>query len=281
MSVAITAADGFVGPWVSEMLGDDAILVPDEALKEPLTLDAMLTPCTTVIHINSTASAGNAGRDDREAMLVMRERSRPVLDAVQRHGGLHLILVGTLRVHPQWEEGEPYYGSDSTVAPRDVAAEGQLWMEERALEQATPERPVSVIRASNVQGVPISGPPGNGLLHKWASEAPIGWVNVPGDGSGLKDFIHVQDLVECIMGVASDPPPTRESIAIGSGKGIQLRDLAGIYNQMTGCEAEYGQNHEHEVFGIVDASEVEMRLGFRPSISLEEMIKESFEASGY
>ena len=151
MSVAITAADGFVGPWISEMLGDDAILVPDEALKEPLTLDAMLTPCTTVIHINSTASAGNAGRDDREAMLVMRERSRPVLDAVQRHGGLHLILVGTLRVHPQWEEGEPYYGSDSTVAPRDVAAEGQLWMEERALEQATPERPVSVIRASNVQ----------------------------------------------------------------------------------------------------------------------------------
>ena len=111
-----------------------------------------LLPCTTVIHINSTASAGNAGRDDREAMLVMRERSRPVLDAVQRHGGLHLILVGTLRVHPQWEEGEPYYGSDSTVAPRDVAAEGQLWMEERALEQATPERPVSVIRASNVQG---------------------------------------------------------------------------------------------------------------------------------
>ena len=281
MSVAITAADGFVGPWISEMLGDDAILVPDEVLKEPLTLDARLTPCTTVIHINSTASAGNAGRDDREAMLVMRERSRPVLDAVQRHGGLHLILVGTLRVHPQWEEGEPYYGSDSTVAPRDVAAEGQLWMEERALEQATPERPVSVIRASNVQGVPISGPPGNGLLHKWASEAPIGWVNVPGDGSGLKDFIHVQDLVEGIMGVASDPPPTRESIAIGSGKGIQMRDLAGIYNQMTGCEAEYGQNQEHEVFGIVDASEVEMRLGFRPSISLEEMIKESFEASGY
>ena len=281
MSVAITAADGFVGPWISEMLGDDAILVPEEALKEPLTLDAMLTPCTTVIHINSTASADNAGRDDRGAMLVMRERSRPVLDAVQRHGGLHLILVGTLRVHPQWEEGEPYYGSDSTVAPRDVAAEGQLWMEERALEQATPERPVSVIRASNVQGVPISGPPGNGLLHKWASEAPIGWVNVPGDGSGLKDFIHVQDLVEGIMGVASDPPPTRESIAIGSGKGIQLRDLAGIYNQMTGCEAEYGQNQEHEVFGIVDASEVEVRLGIRPSISLEEMIKESFEASGY
>ena len=143
-------------------------------------------------------------------MLKMRDRSRPVLDAVVRHGGLHLILVGTLRVHPQWEEGEPYYGSDSTIAPRDIAAEAQLWMEEIALEQATTERPVSVIRASNVQGVPITGPPGNGLLHKWASEAPIGWVNVPGDGSDFKDFVHVQDLVECIMRVMADPPPTRE-----------------------------------------------------------------------
>ena len=106
-------------------------------------------------------------------------------------------------------------------------------------------------------------------------------MNVPGDGSDLKDFVHVQDLVECIMRVMADPPPTRESLAIGSGKGIQLRDLAAIYNQMTGCEAEYGQNHDQEVFGIVDASEVEMRLGFRPTVSLEEMIRESFEASGH
>lgn len=281
MSVAITASDGFVGPWISEMLGEDAIVIPDEALKEPLSLDAMLTPCKSLIHINSAAPDGLSGRDDRDTMLKMRDRSRPVLDAVGRHGGLHLILVGTLRVHPQWEEGEPYYGSDSTIAPRDIAAEAQLWMEEIALEQATTERPVSVIRASNVQGVPITGPPGNGLLHKWASEAPIGWVNVPGDGSDVKDFVHVQDLVECIMRVMADPPPTRESIAIGSGKGIQLRDLAAIYNQMTGCEAEYGQNQDQEVFGIVDASEVEMRLGFRPTVSLEEMIRESFEASGH
>ena len=55
MSVAITASDGFVGPWISEMLGEDAIVIPDEALKEPLSLDAMLTPCKSLIHINSAA----------------------------------------------------------------------------------------------------------------------------------------------------------------------------------------------------------------------------------
>lgn len=281
MGVAITASDGFVGPWIAEMLDEDAIVVPNEALSEPMMLDALLTPCTAVIHINSWAPDAALGRDDRQTMLEMRERSRPVLEAVGRHGGLHLIVVGTLRVHPQWEEGEPYYGSDSTIAPRDVAAEAQLWMEEMALEQATPERPVSILRASNVQGVPLSGPPGNGLLHKWAEESPIGWVNVPGDGSEMKDFVHVHDLAQCVLGVLSSPPPTRESLAVGSGKGIHLRDLAETYAQMTGCEAEYGQSSEGQVFGIVDASEIEGRLGFRPAISLEEMLREALEAAGH
>jgi nucleoside-diphosphate-sugar epimerase len=68
---------------------------------------------------------------------------------------------------------------------------------------------------------------------------------------------------------------------VGSGKGIQLRDLAEIYVQMTGCETEYGQSSEGQVFGIVDASEIEGRLGFRPVVSLEEMIREALEAAGH
>ena len=71
MSVAITAADGFVAPWIAEMLGEDAIIVPDEALMEPLVLDAMLTPCKSLIHINSTVSDGLLGRDDRETLSLI------------------------------------------------------------------------------------------------------------------------------------------------------------------------------------------------------------------
>ena len=44
MKVAITSADTFVAPYLEEMLGDSAILVPGEALSDPMTLDALLTP---------------------------------------------------------------------------------------------------------------------------------------------------------------------------------------------------------------------------------------------
>tara|TARA_B100001113_G_scaffold324036_1_gene295417 strand:+ start:606 stop:1475 length:870 start_codon:yes stop_codon:yes gene_type:complete len=281
VKVAISAPDNFVAPYIMDMLGDAAVSIPPEAMSEPLMLDALLTSCNAIIHINSKPSDQTLGRDDRETLLRMREQSRPIIDAVDRHGELHLIIVGTLRVHPQWEPDDDYYGRDSTLAPRDVAAEGQLWAEEMALERAQAERPVSIIRASNVQGVLLDGSEGNGLLHRWAQESMIGWVNIPGDGSGIKDFVHVQDLVSVIGAVLESPPPTRESIAVGCGKGISMSDLAGIYSQRTGCESEYGQDESQEVFGIVDARDLEMRLGFAPQISLEEMIEEAFGFAGH
>ena len=278
MNVAITASDAFVAPFIVEMLGKSAVIIPDEAISDQLKLDAMLTPCNALIHINSRPVESSFERNDRQTKLEMMNAARPILDAVDRHGSLHLIIIGTLRVHPQWEPGEPFYGLDSTLAPRDTAAEGQLWMEENALDRAQTERPVSVIRASNVQGVPLSGPPGNGLLHRWANECQMGWINVPGDGSNPKDFIHVEDLVQVIGGIIQNPPLTREEIAVGSGKGILMHDLANIYQSKTGCEIELNQRDDDEVFGVVDAWVLEERLGFRPRISLEEMIDEAFEA---
>ena len=280
MKVAVSAADGFVAPYIMEMLGDSAVPIPDDKLGDPSALDALLTPCKSLIHINSRPVDTSVARDDRESLVIMREKARPILDAVDRHGSLHMIILGTLRVHPQWEPGEEYYGFDSTLAPRDVAAEGQLWIEENALERAESERPVSVIRASNVQGVPISGPPGNGILHRWAFESQMGWINVPGDGSQVKDMVHVQDLVRIVDAVLRDPPPTRESFAVGSGKAIPMSDLAELYRERTGCEIELNQSDREEVWGVVDAWFLEDRCGFRPSISLDEMVEESFEASG-
>ncbi len=281
MKVALSASDAFVAPYISEMLGDSVVIIPDESLEDSVALDTLLTPCNALIHINSRPVDTSVARDDRGALIIMREKARPILDAVDRHGSLHMIILGTLRVHPQWEPGDDYYGFDSTLAPRDVAAEGQLWIEENALERAETERPVSVIRASNVQGVPISGPPGNGILHRWAFESQMGWINVPGDGSQVKDMVHVQDLVRVVDSILRDPPPTRESFAVGSGKAIPMSNLAELFKERTGCEIELNQSDREEVWGVVDAWFLEDRCGFRPSISLEEMIEEAFEAAGH
>ena len=56
-----------------------------------------------------------------------------------------------------------------------------------------------------------------------------------------------------------------------------MSELANIYNSKTGASVELNQNSDGEVWGIVDAWFLEHRCGFRPMISLEEMIDEALE----
>ena len=155
MKVAISGVDDFVQPYLEDALGDALVKIPTEALSENMQLDAYLASCNAVILMNAHPNESGA-RDDRAALLSMRDAARPILEAVERHGSLHLILMGTLRVHPQATPEEPFYSSQTSLAPRDIAAEGQLWVEERALEHAMEESPVSVIRCSNVQQISIN-----------------------------------------------------------------------------------------------------------------------------
>lgn len=280
MRVAVSAADEFVAPYLIEALGDDCVEITKEALEESLLLDAMLMSCDAVVHFNSASPDSTVDRSDREALLSMRSAAKPILEAVDRHQSLHLVLVGSLRVHPQATPDEPYYDGGTRLAPRDVAAEGQLWVEEYALEHAEADRPVSIVRASNVQGVVKGDGSGHGLLHDWARDSIFGWVSVPGDGREVKDFLHVSDLVGVILGVLQDPPPTREAIAVGTGHAIPMSDLVSMYSERTGCEPQFGQNDSSEVWGVVDAVEISERLGYHMQVDLPSMVEEAFEVNG-
>jgi len=280
MRVAISAPDAFVAPYLREALGDACVEIPSEALEEEnnMLLDALLMPCTTLVHFNTVSP--EAGREDRATLLAMRDAAKPILGAVNRHQGLHLILVGSLRVHPQATPDDPFYSGETRLAPRDVAAEGQLWVEESAFEHAEAERPVTIVRASNVQGIVQETGEGHGLLHAFARDAIFGWVSVPGDGSQSKDFIHVRDLVEVIMGVIHNPPPTRDAIAAGTGRAVPLSTVAQQFEAMTGAAPQYGNDDSSEVWGVVDVLSIEERIGFRPQITLEQMIEEAMQNVG-
>jgi len=279
MRVAISGEDDFVQPYLEAALGDALVRIPSEALQEKMQVDALLASCDAVLLMNAHPPQ-SGGRDDRTALLSMRDSARPILEAVERHGSLHLVLIGTLRVHPQATPEEPYYSSQASLAPRDIAAEGQLWVEERAIEHATEDSPVSVLRCSNVQGVRLESDEGNGILHQFASDSVFGWLSVPGDGTQMKDFIHISDVLEIVMHVLQNPPPTRETLCLGSGEGVTMSDIAAIYQQRTGCDPQFGNDDSHEVWGVVDAWEIEQRCGFRPAVTPTEMVDEAFENAG-
>ncbi len=279
MRVGVSGEDGFVQPYLEDALGDALVKIPEEILSEPRLLDAQLASCDAVVLMNAHPPK-SGGRDDRTALLSMRDSARPILEAVERHGSLHLVLIGTLRVHPQATPQDPYYSSHASLAPRDIAAEGQLWVEERAMEHATEDSPVSVLRCSNVQGIPMNSADGNGILHQFARDSIFGWLSVPGDGTQVKDFIHISDVIDVIMHILDNRPPTREALCIGTGDAKPMSDIAAVFQQATGSDPQFGSDDSHEVWGVVDAWEIEQRCGFRPSVPTEDMISEALNNVG-
>ena len=50
MKIAITWSDSFIAPYIIEMLGPAAVVIPNEILNDQTALDAMLTPCSIDTH---------------------------------------------------------------------------------------------------------------------------------------------------------------------------------------------------------------------------------------
>ena len=72
MKVAVSSPDEFVAPYLFDALGDALVEIPPEVLEveSEMMLDAILHPCTTLIHFNSAPP--NSDRDDRSTLLEMR-----------------------------------------------------------------------------------------------------------------------------------------------------------------------------------------------------------------
>ena len=143
--------------------------------------------------------------------------------------------------------------------------------------ESTSGTPSEYFESSKCSRNTLNGPPGNGILHRWAEDCNIGFgVTVPGDGTLVKDLIHIHDLLRVIDATIRNPPPTRESMAIGSGQGIMMNDLADLYRMKVNCDVLTGGETEGEVFGVVDGRDMEDRFGFRPQTNIEQMIDEAF-----
>jgi len=106
-------------------------------------------------------------------------------------------------------------------------------------------------------------------------EAPI----IYGDGSSLRDYIYIQDLVEATIEVFEKHP--RESVFnIGSGEGTSLNELISIMSQIVGREIEpqyIESKGEYLPRVILDISRIRESIGWEPRTSLQDGIALTME----
>jgi GDP-L-fucose synthase len=118
------------------------------------------------------------------------------------------------------------------------------------------------------------------LLRKFheACQKGLNEVCIWGDGSPLREFMHVDDLARaCVFLMQTYQGP--DIVNIGSGEEISIKDLALLISKIVGFEGKLffdAQKPNGTPRKLLDCSRLRA-LGFRPSITLEKGIKEVYQ----
>jgi UDP-glucose 4-epimerase len=106
-------------------------------------------------------------------------------------------------------------------------------------------------------------------------------VTVYGDGSQRRCFTHVSDAVGALIGLAEHPHAVGEVYNIGSDREVSILELAERIVELTGSgsrivfvpyEHAYEEGFEDMMRRVPDITKIGNLLGYRPTITLDEIL---------
>jgi UDP-glucose 4-epimerase len=222
--------------------------------------------------------------------------SRTLLEAAHSHGVKHIVFSSTAAVYGIPPGGKA--AEDSPTAPINPYGTSKLMTEWMLRDLAIAGGPSYVaLRYFNVAGCEPTGTIGQStpkatLLVKVACEAATG--NRPGvsifgtdyptpDGTGLRDYIHVEDLASAHLDALTYLRNGGESTTLncGYGHGYSVREVLQAVEKVNG--APLNINEEERRAGdppelIAIAEKVRSVLGWKPQFDdLDSIVRTSLE----
>jgi UDP-glucose 4-epimerase len=105
-------------------------------------------------------------------------------------------------------------------------------------------------------------------VHKIIDHEP---VQIWGDGSVVRDYIYIDDLINACLGAVVYDGPSRV-FNVGTGKGHALLELIAAIESITGEKADVhflGRRHADVAINILDVSRARNELSWHPAVSLQ------------
>jgi UDP-glucose 4-epimerase len=239
--------------------------------------DAIFENVSAVVHLVHSTTPSTSMLNipfDAESNIVSSIR---LLEAVRRHGIRRFLFISS---------GGTVYGAPVRLPVSENHPTSPLCaygVSKLAIEQyvnfyaRTYGIEGTVVRLANPYGrhqlVGTSiGAVANFLLRA-ARNQPI---DVWGDGSIIRDYVHIDDVSEAIERLLVRPWRDYELYNLGSGKGCSLNELIALIGMVIGSKpaVRYLPPRDIDIPAIVlDSSKLEKEIGWRPTIELAEGIE--------
>ena len=243
-------------------------------------LRGLFSRADTVVHL---ASATTPGLSRRAPMLEASGNIAPtlaILQELQQHPRTRLVFLssgGTVYGNP----GSHGATEQTPANPLSYYAAGKFALETflRTFAHLAGNR-VVVLRPSNIYGPGQPMYQGFGVIRTMLQHLADGTtMEIWGDGSVVRDFIHVDDMVAAIECVLRD----REAggtFNVGSGVGHSLNDIRMLAEAASGrtLDVSYAPSRSIDVARIVlDSTALQDRFGWKARVNLAEGIRQTWD----
>jgi UDP-glucose 4-epimerase len=146
--------------------------------------------------------------------------------------------------------------------------------------------PTVIVRLFNTVGPRQTGQYGM-VVPTFIKQALTGRpITIHGDGKQSRCFAHVCDVVRALVGLMDHPSAVGEVFNIGSNEEVTIRALAERVKALATSDSEivtvpyeqaYGEGFEDMPRRVPDIGKVERLIGYRPTKSLDEILKSVIE----
>ncbi|ACV11315.1 NAD-dependent epimerase/dehydratase [Halorhabdus utahensis DSM 12940] len=257
--------------------GDGSYELVEGDVRDADLVAELVAEADYVYHEAAQAGVRRSVENPRKYDAVNVDGTLNVLDAAREHGIERVVVASSSSVY-----GKPIslpYDEEDPTMPVSPYGASKLAQERYTCAYANCyDLPAVALRYFTVYG-PRMRP--NMAISNFVSraindEAPV----VYGDGSQIRDFTYIEDIVEANVRLLSTDAADGEAVNIGSNGTIEIKTLAEeIRDQLAPeLELEYAERHDADAEAThADVSKAAALLGYEPSTSIREGVSKFVE----
>jgi UDP-glucose 4-epimerase len=306
----ITGGSGFIGSHLAEALlahGDTVTIIDNlstgrfenvqhlvanprfsfaiDSITNEIVLDRLASQCDIIVHLAATVGVDLVVRSPVQTILTNVDGTEVVLRTARRYRAKTLIassseVYGKGARVPFHEDDDVLLGPTCRARWAYAASKmideflGMAYYHEYGL-------PVVPFRLFNTVGPRQVGRYGM-VMPRFVSAALAGkTLQVYGDGSQVRCFCHVQDVIRAIIALAEEPMAVGHVFNIGSTEPISILDLARQVIALTDSSSEiafvpydqaYAEGFEDMARRVPDTTRIQQAVGWKPQFTLDDII---------